>query len=58
MAIPLRNTIFDKIKEAIECFQNKSTWMRIMSNGMKSDFSWDKSAMGYIDLFESILKAR
>ena len=44
------------IKEAIDCFRVPETWKRLMLNGMRDDFSWDRSARQYIELYRSIIK--
>ncbi len=44
------------IKEVVECFQVPKTWKRLMLNGMREDFSWDRSARQYIELYRSIIK--
>ena len=39
--------------------QNPAAWRRMQERGMKTDFSWGKSALEYVDLYESaIAKAR
>jgi starch synthase len=37
---------------ALETYKNKSVWKKIVQLCMKQDFSWDKSAKKYIDLYE------
>ena len=44
------------IKEAVECFQATEIWKSLMSNGMKEDFSWDRSAQKYMELYRSVIK--
>jgi starch synthase len=44
------------VKEAVRVYQDSSTWQVLMKNGMSEDFSWDRSAQEYIELYESILK--
>jgi len=44
------------IKEAVDCFRVSETWKRLMLNGMKEDFSWDRSARQYIELYRSVIK--
>ncbi len=44
-----------ELKRALKIFQDKKAWMKIMKNGMKSDFSWNSSAKKYIDLYRTIL---
>ena len=43
------------IKEAVDCFRVPETWKRLMLNGMREDFSWDRSARQYIELYRSII---
>ena len=42
------------IRKAIELFHDRTTWKKLMINGMKEDFSWDFSARRYLELFRSI----
>ncbi|MCX6149913.1 MAG: glycogen synthase GlgA [Ignavibacteriales bacterium] len=44
-----------EIKRAIKLFQDKKTWIKIIKNGMKSDFSWISSGKKYVDLYKNIL---
>ncbi len=44
------------IREAVECFEAPKTWKKIVKNGMKADYSWDRSARAYLGLYESVLK--
>jgi len=43
------------LRRAIGVFKNRKQWEEIQRAGMKSDFSWLKSAHQYIDLYHSIL---
>ena len=42
------------VKEAIRVYNNKGDWKKIMLNCMACDFSWDKSAGKYIELYEKL----
>lgn len=43
------------VKRAIKLFQeDKSTWHRIQANACQSDFSWDRSASQYLEVYESV----
>ena len=44
------------IRAATKLFKNPETWHRLISNGMKADFSWDRSARSYMKLYESLMK--
>ncbi len=43
------------INRAINLFAQKRKWTKLMKNGMKQDFSWNKSALKYCELFEALL---
>ncbi len=43
------------IKEAIQVFENKKIFGHLMEDGLKADFSWDKSAVKYVELYEHCL---
>lgn len=44
------------IHRALNLFRDQSAWRKIQLNGMRRDFSWDKSAEEYLALYEMILK--
>ena len=44
------------IDRAVELFQKKRLWMKIMKAGMSADFSWKRSASEYAQLFESLVR--
>jgi starch synthase len=53
---PFNSKAFLKaIKEAVDCFQVPKTWKRLMLNGMKEDFSWDRSAQKYVELYQKVM---
>lgn len=43
---------------AIAIFSCKDKWMGMMQRAMKKDFSWKKSAMEYINLYETLNKRK
>jgi starch synthase len=43
------------IRTATKLFNHPKTWQRLISNGMKADFSWDRSARSYMKLYESLM---
>lgn len=43
---------YDAIIRALNCFKNKTTWMKIVQNGMHEDFSWNNSAKKYLDIYK------
>ena len=46
------------IREAVELFQNSKVWKKLRVNGMKADFSWDRSARTYIKIYQSLIKKK
>ena len=47
--------LMGSVKEAVRLYQDPAAWQVLMANGMREDFSWDRSARRYLDLYESIL---
>jgi len=44
------------VQQAVRIYQeDKLVWGNIRQNAMNSDFSWDKSAHAYIEIYESLL---
>ncbi|MDY6987617.1 MAG: glycogen synthase GlgA [Thermodesulfobacteriota bacterium] len=41
-----------QIKEALRIYDNKADWQLLVENGMRADFSWEKSAQRYVELYE------
>jgi starch synthase len=50
--------LVEAIKCAVEIYKNKKLWKKLMSNGMALDFSWDKSAEDYINIYKTIDKLK
>ena len=47
---------FDAIRKAVTLYKNPDAWKKLILNGMKADFSWDRSARTYLDLYTSLAK--
>lgn len=43
------------LARAWEAFQHKDTWQALQKRGMASDFSWRRSALQYLRLYERIM---
>ena len=40
---------------AINIYENdKTAWKKLVENAMNMDYSWDKSAQKYLDLYNSL----
>jgi starch synthase len=46
------------IKQALQAFQNESSWQVLMRNGMSKDFSWNVSAREYARVYERARQVR
>lgn len=44
------------IQQAIVLYKDKKGWKKLLSNGMKEDHSWKKSAERYIEIYKEIRK--
>lgn len=44
--------LFKSVERAVNTFANKTVWNKIQQNGMKCNFSWEKSAEKYIELYK------
>jgi starch synthase len=44
------------IRQAVDLFDDKEAWKRLMANGMKADFSWDRSARNYLEIYRSLVE--
>ena len=42
------------IQSALAAFPNKKIWTRLQKNGMKADFSWDRSAGEYVKMYNRL----
>lgn len=43
-----------EIEASLALYEDKGIWDGLMANGMRADFSWNRSARLYLDLFESL----
>jgi starch synthase len=43
------------IDRALELYKSKAQWRSLIRNAMKQDWSWEKSADEYVELFKSVL---
>ena len=39
------------LDQALDLWSDRAAWRRLMRNGMSRDFSWDRSAVGYEELY-------
>jgi len=46
------------IERALEAYKDRKKWERFQKNGMSQDFSWDKAAKKYVELYQMAIFKR
>ena len=46
------------IRKAIRLFNDHAVWRKIAFNGMRADWSWDRSAVEYEKIYEYAMRKR
>ena len=44
-----------KVKDAVKVFADKKEWKKLVQKAMQQDFSWERSAKRYVELYERLL---
>ena len=52
------NALFSAVERALTLYQQPEKWRQLAVQGMKQDFSWEKSALKYIELYNKALESR
>ncbi len=52
---PYPSVFANTLKRALSFYQKREIWSQIQLNGMKIDFSWEKSAQKYIDTYYNMI---
>ncbi len=50
--------LLDTIKLALRVYEDKETWIELMKNGMKKDFSWEASAKKYVEMYQKAIQKK
>lgn len=51
-----KTSLLDVIGKALKVYRTKQEWARLMRQCMAADFSWERSAREYIDLYKKAIK--
>lgn len=54
---PTATDLASAIRRALQTFTNPAAWRAIQHNGMLQDFSWERSACDYLELYRSLLES-
>jgi starch synthase len=46
------------LDEAVRVFGRPPEWKQLQQNGMRADFSWDRSAREYVKVYKGVIAAR
>jgi starch synthase len=46
------------LREALRVFATPAAWKRLQQNGMKQDYSWERSARAYVTVYKRVIAAR
>ena len=46
--------MYDAVRRALELYQNKRQWKALRTNAMNTDFSWNSSALKYIEMYDNL----
>ena len=49
------NALHWALTTALDLYQDKKNWRKLVKNGMDQDFSWERQGQIYVDLFRKIL---
>ncbi|HAO65260.1 MAG TPA: hypothetical protein DCR17_01050, partial [Verrucomicrobiales bacterium] len=44
------------LNEAIDLYEDQKNYKKIRKNGMLKDFSWERTSLEYLDLYDSLLQ--
>jgi len=49
------SSLLEAIKRALQVYQNRTVWEKLMARGMAEDFSWEQAAREYVRVYEKTL---
>ncbi|OUS15333.1 starch synthase [Gammaproteobacteria bacterium 50_400_T64] len=52
---PSLKSLLTTLDHAVTCYHDQSLWQRLQKNAVNCDFSWDRSAEQYLQLYQSLL---
>jgi len=56
--LPTAEDLHAAIKRALWCYQRPEIWKKMQQNAMSQDFSWEKSAKHYEEIYQRILTGK
>jgi starch synthase len=49
------SSLLKAVQRSVDVYRNPELWQNLMRRGMSKDFSWDRSARQYIELYDSLI---
>ncbi len=53
-AEPTPEALLDAVRQAVRVWEDRPAWREIQVNAMKANFSWEKSAEQYMDVYKKL----
>jgi len=50
--------MLEALRDALRVFDAPAEWKRLQQNGMKQDYSWERSARDYVKVYKGVIAAR
>lgn len=50
-----KEALLGSVGEALDFYKNKNKWQELIRNAMSQDFSWEKSAKRYLELYKKMI---
>jgi starch synthase len=55
---PTSDALLDAVQTATSIFAEKTVWPQLQRNAMLGDFSWDRSAARYVELYHQVVEEK
>jgi starch synthase len=55
---PTPEALSGTIRTALQLFRDQKAWQKLQREGMRQDFSWERSARAYLSLYRSLASSR
>jgi starch synthase len=52
------SALIDCLRRALAVYRDRTKWRRLMRNGMKQDFSWERSAKEYVKVYRKAMRKK
>ncbi len=52
------DALLDALNRALAVYRDPRRWRRLQKNGMRKDFSWDRSAAEYVTVYKRVMASR